>query len=290
MNPARLQAPMSPAGSGPLWHAGAAPGGPRIFEGIPAGTRMRRTLLVSGISAAHTGLEAALANPETRNLIRDFEMKSSRESRVKALARLKTAFQAATFQWASCDKPPIACWMYFKLRDAKEWTEPTDDFRDRQRCLLACYLVVGKLPNGSQLSTGRWSFEYSFHALGRLVSPQRSPLGMTPLQSLVLAHKTLLRASSDAVLRYRDNFLIGIGDEGALLCQATPAEVDGIETLFCVAHTWLAAEMGMSRYPHIGPATDRDDALGSFWLMPPPLRKDLGETVQVPAKAIEAFA
>jgi hypothetical protein len=113
---------------------------------------------------------------------------------------------------------------------------------------------------------------------------------MTPLQSLVLAHKVLLRGSSDATLRYRDNFLIGIADEGALLCQATPAEVDGIETLFCVAHTWLGSDMAMSAYPHIGPATDRDDALGSFWLMPPPLRRDKSESVEVPAKAIEAFA
>jgi hypothetical protein len=180
--------------------------------------------------------------------------------------------------------------MYLKLRDAKEWTEPTDDFRARQQCLIAYYLVVGKLPNGSQLSTGRWTFEFTFHCLARLVSPQRSPLGMTPLQSLVLAHKPLLKASSDAVLRHRDNFLIGIGDEGALLCQATPAEVDGVETMFCVSHTWLGSDMAMSAYPRIGPATDRDDACGSFWLMPPPLRKDLGETLQVPAKAIEAFA
>jgi hypothetical protein len=251
---------------------------------------MRRTLLLSEINAAHTGLEAALANPETHRLIDDFALKNQREARVKALAKLKTVFQAATFQWASCDKPPIACWMYMKVRDAKEWTEPTDDFRDRQQCLVACYLAVGKLPNGSQLSTGHWTFETTAHCLARLVSPQRSPLGMTPLQSLVLAHKTLLRASSDTVLRYRDNFLIGIADEGAFLCQATPAEVDGIETMFCVAHTWLAAEMGVSRYPHIGPATDRDDALGSFWLMPPPLRRDKGESVEVPAAAIASFA
>ena len=74
------------------------------------------------------------------------------------------------------------------------------------------------------------------------------------------------------------------------MCQATPAEVDGIETLFCVAHTWLAAEMGMSRYPHLGPATDRDDACGSLWLMPPPLRRDKGASVEVPAMAIEALA
>src|SRR6516162_10500372 len=167
MNPVRPQASMSRAGSGPLWHAGAAPGGPRIFEGIPAGVKMRRTILVSEVNAAHTGLEAAIANPETRNLIRDFEMKSSRESRVKALARLKTTFQAATFQWASCDKPPIATFMYMRLRDARDWSEPTDDLRDQQQCVVVNYLTVGKLPNGSQLSTGRWTFEFTFHCLAR---------------------------------------------------------------------------------------------------------------------------
>jgi hypothetical protein len=250
---------------------------------------MRRTILCSEVGAAHTGLEAAIANPKTDNLIDDFALKNQREARVKGLVRLKTTFQAATFQWVSCDKPPIACWMYLKLRDAEDWTEPTDDLRDRQQCIVVNELTVGKLPNGAQLSTVRWSFEYTWHCFARLASPQRSPLAMTPLQSLVVAHKTLQQASSDAVLRYRDNFLIGISDEGVLLCQATPAEVDGIETLFCVAHTWLGSDMAMSAYPHIGPASDRDDALGSFWLMPPPLRRDLGETVQVPAKAIGAF-
>jgi hypothetical protein len=251
---------------------------------------MRRTVLVSEINTAHTGLEAAIANPDTRNLIDDFSLKNARESRAKALAKLKAVFQAATFQWASCDKPPIAAFMYMRVRDARDWSEPSDPLRDQQQCVVVNYLCVGKLPNGSQLSTGRWTFEFTFHCLARLVSPQRSPLAMTPLQSLVLAHKTLLRASSDAVLRYRDNFLISIGDQGALLCQATPAEVDGIETLFVVAHTWLASDMAMNAYPRIGPAIDRDDALGSFWLMPPPLRCDKGESVEVPAKAIEAFA
>ena len=99
----------------------------------------------------------------------------------------------------------------------------------------------------------------------------------------------MLKSSTDEIFKYKDNFLLDIGD-GALLCNALPATVDGYDTVFVTAHTWLADYM-LSQVPRILPARDRDDALGAYWALPPPLRLiDTGETVHVPAAAIAAFA
>jgi hypothetical protein len=251
---------------------------------------MRRTILTSEISTTHQHLDAAIHANATRDLIDDFARKNQREARAKALVKLKSTFAAANFQWSSCDKPPMAAWSYLKIRDAKDWTGPTDHPRDSQQVVAVYYLLVGKLPNGATLSTGRWGIEYTWHCLARLVSPERSPLAASPLKSLLIAHKTLLQASADAVFQYRENFLLPVAPDGALLCQAIPAEVDGIDTTFVIARTWLVSEMATNNYARIPPATDRDDMLGSYHLMPPPLRRDLGETIQVPVAALQAFA
>jgi hypothetical protein len=259
-------------------------------EGIPAGTKMRRTILASEIDATHRALQAAIASPETQRLAEDFAYKNQREARAKALTKLKAVFSGATFHWASCDKPSVSCWGYAKLRSAAEWTDADDHPRDRQQCIVINYLLIGKLANGSTLASGRWGVEFTWHCLARLVSPERSPLAASPLRTLFIAHKTLLRASAGAMFQHRDNFLLSIGDDGALLCTALPADVDGIATVFITAHTWLADYMAMHSYPRIPPATDRDDALASFWLCPPPVRRKLGESIQVPAAVIEALA
>jgi hypothetical protein len=59
------------------------------------------------------------------------------------------------------------------------------------------------------------------------------------------------------------------------------------------ANTGLSSEMATNSYPSIMPAADRYDMLGAYHLMPPPLRRDSGESVHVPLAAlaaIEAFA
>jgi hypothetical protein len=250
---------------------------------------MRRTILCSQITASHNALERAMDDKATLNLVDDFTLKSSPPARQKALSRLKQAFATAHFEWATNSKPPLACWSYFKLRNAEDWAHEDDPPRDKQKCITTNFLVAGRMPNGSRLMTGRWSLEWSFHALARLVSPERSPLGATPLQTLHLAHKTLLKSSADAIFTYKDKFLLPLAD-GALLCNALPATVDGYDTVFVVCHTWLADWMGFSNYSRIPPARDHHDALGAFHLMPPPLRLvDAGDTVHVPAAAIAAF-
>jgi hypothetical protein len=259
-------------------------------EGIPAAVKLHRTLLVRDIETTHTALQAAIASPETQRLANDFAYKNQREARAKALVKLKAVFSGATFQWASCDKPSVACWAFAKIRDAKAYTDAADHPRERQKCASIYYLCVGRLANGVTLSTGHFGLSASWHCLARLVSPERSPLAATPLRTLFIAHKVLLRASAGAVFQHRDNFLLAIGDDGALLCNALPADIDGIATVFVTAHTWLADYMGTSSYPRIPPATERDDALSSFWLCPPPVRKRLGESIQVPSAMIEAFA
>jgi hypothetical protein len=253
---------------------------------------MRRTILCSQIAASHDALERAMDDKATLTLVDDFTLKSNPTARAKALSRLKTAFATATFEWATppSTKPPLICFSYWKPRNAADWTDDDDHPRDRQRVLVCNFLVAGRLPTGSRLTTGRYSLEITYHALARLVCPERSPLASTPLQLLTIAHKTLLRLSTDAVFRQKDNFVIDCGDEGGFVCEATPAVADGFETLFVTARTWLSPEM-LSNHPVIPIARDRDDALGSYWLMPPPLRlRDDGETVHVPAAAIAAFA
>ena len=295
MNPA-TQATVAP-GSGPASTLGSGAGGPRslrnnndFVQGISNDVKMRRTLFASTINAAHEQLQKVINNRTTHQLLDDFALKSQPESRSKALAKLKQIFSSANFEWAVTAKPSLACWNYLKLRAARDWTDSADHPRDRQMCLCLNYLLVGKLPSNSQLCTGRWTLEVTWHCLARLVSPDRSPLAYTPLQSLMIAHKTLLRASADAIFTYKDNFLLDIGDDGAFLCKAIPVNIDGIDTVFVTHHTWLPVHMGVSQYPRLPRAKERDDMLGAYHLMSPPLRNDRGDTVIVPAAALASFA
>jgi hypothetical protein len=239
---------------------------------------MRRTLFASQINAAHEQLQKVINDRQTHQLLDDFALKSQSDSRAKALSKLKAVFSSANFEWSQTSKPALACWNYLKLREARDWTDSSDHPRDRQQCVCLNYLIVGKLPNNSQLCTGRWTLEVTWHCLARLVSPDRSPLGLSPLQSLMLAHKTLLRASADAIFTY-----------GAFLCKAIPVNIDQIDTIFVTLNTWLPEHMGVSQYQRLPPAKERDDMLGAFHLMPPPLRHDKGDTIIVPKAALDSF-
>jgi len=108
-------------------------------------------------------------------------LKNQLASRRAALGKLQRVFDAvAEFQWAQLDrKPPVACWLYFKVRSARLWTEPDDHPRDGQDCICSYYLLAGRLPNGSRLSTGNWGIDYTWHAVARLLEPTRSPLALT---------------------------------------------------------------------------------------------------------------
>jgi hypothetical protein len=292
MNPA--QAPV--VGSGSPRALGSGAGEPRslrnnnaFVQGISNDVKMRRTLFASEVNAAHEQLQKVIDDRATHQLLDDFALKSQPESRSKALAKLKSVFSSANFEWSQTSKPSLACWSYLKLREARDWTDATDHPRDRQMCVCLNYLIVGKLPNNSQLCTGRWTLEVTWHCLARLVSPDRSPLAYSPMQSLMIAHKTLLRASADAIFTYKDNFLLDIGDDGAFLCKAIPVNIDQIDTIFVTLNTWLPEHMGVSQYQRLPPAKERDDMLGAFHLMPPPLRHDKGESIIVPKAALDSF-
>jgi hypothetical protein len=87
------------------------------------------------------------------------------------------------------------------------------------------------------------------------------------------AHRVLLTASSTAVFAQREDFLLPVED-GCLRCQADPAELDGHPVLFVRANSWLTTDQSDRCTAHrVAPAADRDDALGAFWLCPPPLRR-----------------
>jgi hypothetical protein len=51
--------------------------------------------------------------------IDDFGLKNQTKSRETALAKLRRAFgDAIRLQWVDIDKPPVACWTFFKPRSA----------------------------------------------------------------------------------------------------------------------------------------------------------------------------
>jgi hypothetical protein len=254
-----------------------APGGMLRLApaGLDAAVKWRRDLLRKHIDERHARLEAMLADKEVRRLADDVARKNQPDARAIALARLRRRFTSvAEFQWAEIKrKPPVACWLYFKVRSARLWTEADDHPRDRQDCASTYFLLAGRLANGSHLSTGSWTIEWSWHSIARLLDPSRSPLASTAEEIMVAAHRMLLVTSARAVLEQREDFLLPVED-GCLRCQADPAEIDGDPRLFIRANSWLTSEQSDRSYARRVPrAVDRDDALGAFWLAPPPLRR-----------------
>jgi hypothetical protein len=131
--------------------------------------------------------------------------------------------------------------------------------------------------------------EYTWHAVARLLDPSRSPLALTALEVMSLAHRVLLAASSTAVLEQREDFLLAVAD-GCLRCQADPAEIDGDHRLFIRANSWLTADQSDRCFAkRVPPAGTRDDALGAFWLAPPPLRRVRNGKIEVLTAAVEAL-
>jgi hypothetical protein len=292
--------------SGPASSLGSDAGGPRSLRtnnafvpGISNDVKLRRTLLASQIQANHEHLERVIIDNATLILIDDFWRKNQAEARAKALAKLKQIFSGADFQWAVTAKPALACWSYLQLRDAKQWTLPGDHPRDRQQCITVNYLICGKLPDTrcctklDRLVTAHWGLQFTWHCLARLVSPERSPLAIGPLATLNLAHKQLLRASVQALNTYRNNFVLQVSEDGGFLCTAmlTRSSVGhgDIDDLYVTAHTWLPEHMATSSYPILPAAIDPDDMLGTYYLLPEVLRVDKGDTVLVPAAALEAL-
>jgi hypothetical protein len=192
------------------------------------------------------------------------------------------------FMFATTNKPnPLACWAYLRHRDAAEWASHDASERDKQRCVVINFLVAGRLPNGQSLVSGRWSIEFSYHTLGRLFSPQRSPLAFTPAQTIWVAHLLLLR-SSISFLHAHPQVLLPVGDDGGLVLEAEEAEVDGQPHLFVVARSWLPEHMRSYLEP-LPPAEDLDDMIGSFWLCPRPLRQFRPDgRVDIPDAMVEA--
>jgi hypothetical protein len=302
MNPA--QAPV--VGSGSPRALGSGAGGSRslrnnsaFVQGISNDVKLRRTLLASQIQANHEHLEKVIIDNATLILIDDFWRKNQLEARAKALAKLKQIFSSADFSWAVKAKPALACWSYLQLRDAKAWTLPDAHPRDRQQCITVNYLICGKLPDTQyctkldRLVTAHWGLQFTWHCLARLVSPERSPLAIGPLATLKLAHKQLLRASTHALNTYRNNFVLQVNEDGGFLCTAmlTRSSTDhgDIDDLYITAHTWLPEHMSVSSYPILPAATDPDDMLGSYYLLPEVLRVDNGDSVIVPAAALASF-
>jgi hypothetical protein len=181
MNPA-TQAPAA-AGSGAPSSLGSDAGASRSLrsnnafqQGISNDVKLRRTLFASQINAAHEQLQKVINDRATHQLLDDFALKSQLDSRAKALAKLKSVFSSANFEWSETAKPSLACWNYLKLREARDWTDGRDHPRDRQMCVCLNYLIVGKLPSNSQLCTGRWTLEVTWHCLARLAqTAHRSP-------------------------------------------------------------------------------------------------------------------
>jgi hypothetical protein len=80
--------------------------------------------------------------------------------------------------------------------------------------------------------------------------------------------------------------------DGCLRCQANPAELEsGQRVVFVRANTWMTnVQADGCTARRVPPAVDRDDALGAFWLAPPPLRRRLPDgRYEVLTAAIEAF-
>jgi hypothetical protein len=277
MNPAAAPFSQSPTRRLPI-----ASGSRREpFDGIDGTTKLRRYLVLQQIDAAHARLAAALADPTVRGIVDDFAMKGDERARGKALGKLKAAFRDARLEWATTNKPPIATWSFLKCRDAASWTEADDHPRDRQKCVCMYYLIAGRLPNGSHLATGRWSVEVSYHALARLCSPQRSPLGLTAAEAIGAAHGRLLRSSVTALFDH-EKVLLDIGD-GSFVVEHEIAEFDGQPVCFVLARTWLASHLPtyLLRLP---PAAELSDVAGAVWLCPPPLRKYRADgKVDIPA-------
>jgi hypothetical protein len=244
-------------------------------EIIDGTSRMRRTMFVAQVEATHQRLDAAIAR--ARPLVDHFAMRSpptarAMMSRAKALAKLKAAFAGcASFMFSTTHKPPLACWGYLRHRDAEDWAAHDAHERDRQRCIVINFLLAGKLPNGQTLVSGRWSLEVTYHTLGRLFSPQRSPLALTPAQTIWVAHALLLK-SSVSFLHTHPSVLLPVGTDGGLVLEAQQVEVDGQPHMFVVARSWLPEHMKSSYIPTLPLASELSDAIGAFWLCPQPLR------------------
>jgi hypothetical protein len=226
-------------------------------------------MFIRAVDAAHERLMAAI--PRARPIVDDFALKSSPAARAKALARLRSLFVAdATFMFATTDRPnPLAGWAYLRHRDAATWAAHDAHERDRQECVVINFLVAGRLPNGQRFMNGRWSLEFSYHCLARLFSPQRSPLALTPLETIWRAHEVLLRGSAE-FLHSRQQVRLPVGDDGALVIEIEAPEVDGHPHAFVIARSWLPAHMRSWLEP-LPVAADLADALGAVWLCPEPL-------------------
>jgi hypothetical protein len=264
-------------------------------QGISNDVKLRRTLLASQIQANHQHLEKVISEGSTLILIDDFWRKNQLTARAKALSKLKQIFSSAQLQWTVTAKPALACWSYLQVRDAKAWTMPDAHPRDRQQCITVNYLICGKLPDThyctklDRVVTAHWGLQFTWHCLARLVSPERSPLALSPLETIKLAHKQLLRASTEALNKYRNNFVLQASEDGGFLCTAMLTRTGDLDDLYITAHTWLPEHMAVSSYPILPAAKDRDDCLGCYYLLPEVLRTDRGDTVIVPAAALEAL-
>jgi hypothetical protein len=245
--------------------------GPQTPPLLDGTTRLRRNLLLQQIDARHERIDAMIRAETVLRLAEDFARKGA-AGRSKALSRLRLAFRDARFAWASAGRPAVACWAYLKNRHAETWTGPEDHPRDRQRCVVINFLIIGALPNGSNLISGRWTLEITDHCVARLCSPQRSPLGLTAEQTLWAAHDRLLRGSI-AFAWENPTFLLDLAGDGGMVVEVEQPKADPT-ALFAVCRSWLAAEMVETSYlPRLLPAADLSDAIGSFWLCPPPLRR-----------------
>jgi hypothetical protein len=245
--------------------------------GISLTERRRRDDLYDHLGKQYATIEAAILSPAVNRIVDNFVMKKG-NGRLAAFGRLQKVFASAHLETPTVElrgRQPLAVWSFLKPRSAEEWAEEGTHPREMQRCICTYFLAVGKLTNGERLSAGYWSLEYTSHAIGRLVSDQRSPLGMTAEEAMWGGHNAILGASARAVFKHRNDFWLPVED-GAFRCSAKvspPLPSGRGPVLFVRADSWL--HESQLRFRQIVPiaATEESDRLDAFWLQPYVLRQ-----------------